>query len=517
MRIFMSYSSLNRPRVRELVEALDDFAYDVWFDQDLTGGQKWWDHILAQIRDCDLFMFALSPAWLESRPCQLEFQYAQALGKNVLPVQIADVEGYPRADVGAVQYVDYLKDTPDHFKSVVRAINQQPAPAALPDPLPAPPALPVSVIARLGAQLAAPSLSGKEQNEILLRLRILLDDPRDGVQALKLLDELRTHPDVRVATVDAIDELLESRQAKERERREFQIIDVSAPPERIVALSHRAITSRNVTEIVQTAELIINPITKDHVPEEYFEGDPCSNGNPQYVSQFVFSPDGAALAVVSHVVFSFSKDRQWLPWQRIHPSKTECWICRLDVWQLPEYELLYSADTHHPPIEFNQVPRLHHLKFSSDGKQLLAIYDTWNNRTSYLSVLNTETWQEERRKVLPFYFLRSYSALDIAPGQPVVAIAGYTKAYTGPTTENFDQPGLWLYDWQRDHVIVHISPDHDAFTSVAFAPQGHFLVTTQRSSGVKFWHTPVMTEAETWPENWPKSKRRSCVFQRWTD
>ena len=39
-------------------------GHAVWLDQELSGGQSWWDQILEQVRACDVFVFALAPEFL---------------------------------------------------------------------------------------------------------------------------------------------------------------------------------------------------------------------------------------------------------------------------------------------------------------------------------------------------------------------------------------------------------------------------------------------------------------------
>ena len=80
MTVFVSYSSRDRDAVQNLTHDLHDADEQVWMDQRLAGGDAWWRAILEQIRDCDVFIFALSQNSIQSKPCQAELQYAQALG-----------------------------------------------------------------------------------------------------------------------------------------------------------------------------------------------------------------------------------------------------------------------------------------------------------------------------------------------------------------------------------------------------------------------------------------------------
>ena len=67
-KVFVSYSRNNLEVVTQLVEDLQAVGMTTWHDQTLTGGQRWWDNILANIRDCEIFIFALSTeSWSRRR------------------------------------------------------------------------------------------------------------------------------------------------------------------------------------------------------------------------------------------------------------------------------------------------------------------------------------------------------------------------------------------------------------------------------------------------------------------
>ena len=66
MRIFVSYARRDRAAVEGLLQDIRRARHEVWVDEELTGGQSWWDTILGTIRGADLFVVALSPDWLTS-------------------------------------------------------------------------------------------------------------------------------------------------------------------------------------------------------------------------------------------------------------------------------------------------------------------------------------------------------------------------------------------------------------------------------------------------------------------
>ncbi len=109
-RFFICYSSQNKDKVKALVDDIQDLGYNVWFDEELSGGLEWWDEILVNIRKCDIFMFALSPESLDHSPaCKRELKYATDLHKTILPVSVADgvsIKQFPPV-LSKKQVIDY--------------------------------------------------------------------------------------------------------------------------------------------------------------------------------------------------------------------------------------------------------------------------------------------------------------------------------------------------------------------------------------------------------------------------
>ena len=88
-RLFISYSHISKPTVEDIADAIERNGYIVWFDQELSGGQAWWDQICEWIEECDIFVFALDENSLDSNACEIEWGYTDKLGKPILPVKIS--------------------------------------------------------------------------------------------------------------------------------------------------------------------------------------------------------------------------------------------------------------------------------------------------------------------------------------------------------------------------------------------------------------------------------------------
>jgi serine/threonine kinase PknH len=214
MAIFISYASRDKEAVESIVRALQKARESVWLDREIGPGEQWWREILGQIRDCEVFITALSENWEQSRACRAELEYAQALGLPIIPVQIGPLQNMVLNRVGHLQIIDYRTPTADTgitLTTEVRLKRDRRRP--LPSPLPEEPPVPFEYLMRFNSQLDQ-SLGPREQEAMLNELRSdLYVDGRDDVARkgiTLLLGRLREHSDVTALIQQQVDALLES-------------------------------------------------------------------------------------------------------------------------------------------------------------------------------------------------------------------------------------------------------------------------------------------------------------------
>lgn len=216
-RIFVSYSRNNLDTVKQLIDDLRAVGIDTWYDQTLTGGQNWWNDILANIRECEIFIFALSPQSWESEACRSELSYVSQLGKTILPVLVADginLNLLPRP-LHDIQIADYRRRDKDAAFALVKAINSVPPPAPLPNPLPTPPAVPVSYLSTLKEQIDSTGpLSAENQFRLIFELEAGPENGRSPAEVRELLVALRRRDDLLAKYATRIDEVLSSMEPK---------------------------------------------------------------------------------------------------------------------------------------------------------------------------------------------------------------------------------------------------------------------------------------------------------------
>jgi len=208
--IFISYSRQSKAVTKALVDDVEALGHTVWFDQELSGGQAWWDQILSMIRRCDFFVFALDPAALNSVACKLEYGYAADLRKPILPILIS--EGVSTnllpPSLSQIQFVDYRNQDHPAALRLARAFSAVPPPPALPDPLQVPPGAPISYLGSLAAKLETTSLlTYEEQSALVFDLKKELRDPVTADDTRTLLKTFRKRRDLLAGIAEEIDEL----------------------------------------------------------------------------------------------------------------------------------------------------------------------------------------------------------------------------------------------------------------------------------------------------------------------
>jgi len=212
-RVFVSYSRTNLDVVTQLVEDLQAIGMTAWHDQTLTGGQRWWDNILANIRDCEIFIFALSKESWESEACRSELAYCCGLGKPILPVLVADGINLNllSAPLHEIQVTDYRARDKSAAFSLLKALNATPACAPLPEPLPPPPAVPVSYLGTLKERIDFNgTLGAQEQNLLFLELEEAIEEGRSPAEVRELLLSLKRRDDLLAKVAVKLDAALKS-------------------------------------------------------------------------------------------------------------------------------------------------------------------------------------------------------------------------------------------------------------------------------------------------------------------
>jgi hypothetical protein len=208
-KVFVSYSRQNLEVVTQLIQDLQAVGVQAWYDQTLTGGQRWWDDILSNIRECDIFIFALSRESWESEACRGELAYVLQLSKVVLPVLVADginLNLLP-PPINQIQVTDYRQCDKAAAFALVKSIGAAPATPPLPDPLPLPPKVPVSYMSNLKERIdSTEPLSPHDQMALVFEIEAAVRDGRSPDEIQEVLHSFKRRDDLLAKIGARLDE-----------------------------------------------------------------------------------------------------------------------------------------------------------------------------------------------------------------------------------------------------------------------------------------------------------------------
>lgn len=120
MRLFISYSRVDKPTCNQIVDLLD--AHEVWFDHRIKAGEDWWIRIVQQLEWCEGFIYLLSPESVESKYCNQECEIAIKQSKMIIPVVIRSRTTVPDY-LSHIHYVDLSTGITNNVRGVVDLLN----------------------------------------------------------------------------------------------------------------------------------------------------------------------------------------------------------------------------------------------------------------------------------------------------------------------------------------------------------------------------------------------------------
>ena len=220
MKLFISYARLNMTTAEALVRDLHALGHQAFYDQDLTGGQRWWDTLLDQIQAADVFVPVLSDEYRESQACRVEAEWADALHVSFLPVFTDEqLPGMYDPIIAEANWVGYDPVDRGALAELARGVSSV-TKRTPPEPLPPRPAIPLSYLVVVEREIRGEAELGRHrQLAIVSDLRSKLGT-RESSGARELLQALRERPDVTFEVATTVDALLATPEPVEPETRQ---------------------------------------------------------------------------------------------------------------------------------------------------------------------------------------------------------------------------------------------------------------------------------------------------------
>jgi hypothetical protein len=127
IRVFLSYSRLDRDLSERLARDLEAKGFEVWLDKDqLQGGDLWAEQITQAIDktlERGALVLLLSEAWLRSPAAQNEVSHALARKGRVIPCLVQGIADAVPPELRTIQWIDFSRSYEQGLSTLVRALN----------------------------------------------------------------------------------------------------------------------------------------------------------------------------------------------------------------------------------------------------------------------------------------------------------------------------------------------------------------------------------------------------------
>ncbi|MBE7383418.1 MAG: TIR domain-containing protein [Leptolyngbya sp. SIO1E4] len=126
--VFIAYDDTDAEFASKLNDALQDQGKSTWFDQEnVDSGQDYQAELNHGIEQADNVLFIVSPDATESAVCTHLLDYAQSLGKRMIPVLLHPVASthWPPAIAGlkGIDFQQHQSDFYEHYSELVRTLD----------------------------------------------------------------------------------------------------------------------------------------------------------------------------------------------------------------------------------------------------------------------------------------------------------------------------------------------------------------------------------------------------------
>ena len=135
--IFVSYAHKDDDQVFEILSALGEKGYRVWYDEGITPGSEWTEDIARHLDDSAMVIAFITPASMASKNCRREINYALFKEKPFLSVILEKTEMSPGMTMQLSVQQSILRYDYTSWESFIDKILRCPeiAPCKIPEPV----------------------------------------------------------------------------------------------------------------------------------------------------------------------------------------------------------------------------------------------------------------------------------------------------------------------------------------------------------------------------------------------
>jgi len=121
--VFISYARPDRPYVEKLAEHLSGSRIPVWFDYELTAGDRWHQVIRNEIDRCAAFVVVMTPESEESDWVNREINRAEEKSKPIFPLLLRGDRFFRLSNIQSEDVGDERLPTPSFIARLVATVG----------------------------------------------------------------------------------------------------------------------------------------------------------------------------------------------------------------------------------------------------------------------------------------------------------------------------------------------------------------------------------------------------------
>lgn len=126
--VFISYSRRDEDFIKQLYQALIDHGISTWYDREnIRVAKQWATEIVEGIRDCQVFVLALSPDSTASPNVRKEVDLAQRYNKQIVPLiwRTTEIPIAMEYQLAGIQWLDFNETASEkNFNDLIETVQR---------------------------------------------------------------------------------------------------------------------------------------------------------------------------------------------------------------------------------------------------------------------------------------------------------------------------------------------------------------------------------------------------------
>lgn len=131
-RVAVTYARRNKEFVGPVVRDLAKHGFEMWIDEHIISGTKWWDEVLNSLESADVVIMFVSRHYLASPVCKSELQFVLEKKKPLIPIYLDDSSLSSVREIHSIPFgkhtaVDIAKKLQHQIPKLLELVSKSPS------------------------------------------------------------------------------------------------------------------------------------------------------------------------------------------------------------------------------------------------------------------------------------------------------------------------------------------------------------------------------------------------------